>query len=240
LERNTCDKGDIIMFRRGFQSFCISLLLLGFVSAANAQLIYYTNLASFSAATNTTLVEDFESITPRETSLPPFTHNGNKYTGIAAPLYIAAPGDTNPGPSAFGVPITPSSVLTANGDEDFTVDFGTPKSVVGFDTYTNNFGPAIIKIYGPGGLLDTYSLTQDSTKVGFWGVVASVPITTIRWTTTNGRTINTGIDNVRVGDISAVPEPGAVGLLLAGAMTGAGLFLRRCRSNRITRKDDAG
>jgi hypothetical protein len=198
------------------------------MNATNAEasiLNYFTDLSSFNATTSTTLVEDFEAITPFPTLFPSFTNNNITYTAFAGELagqpfpnvVVASPGFLN-----FGVPITTSSVLTANGNEDFTVEFGMPKPVVGFDTYLNQFGSATIQIFGSGGLLDTYILEQDPTIVGFLGVVASEPITSIRWTTVNGRTINTGIDNIRIGNVRndvSIPEPSVIPGLLGLAIS---------------------
>ena len=69
------------MVNRAYQSLSILLLLTGFVPAAKAQLTYYTSLTSFSAASSTTLVEDFESFTPKDSFLSSFTHNGITYSG---------------------------------------------------------------------------------------------------------------------------------------------------------------
>ena len=126
-------------------------------------------------------------------------------------------------------------MLTANGDEDFTVTLGTPNSVVGFNAYTNTFGPAVIQVFGGGGLLGTFSLAQDPTMVGFFGVVASQPIASFRWTTTNGAQVNTGIDNLRVGIVTAVPEPSIIAMLCTGILTGAIGMRRRFSSGASAR-----
>ena len=218
-----------------YAMFIAPALIFTATSASSAQLTYYTNLVSFSIATTTSIVETFEGAATLQVPLAAFTHNGNTYTGYAGRdlanqpfpnVYLAAAGADN-----FGTPPILSTVLCANGDEDFAVDFGSPLSVVGFDTYTNDFGPAFIKVYGSNGLLDTFSLTQDSKKVGFFGVTASEPITRIRWTTTDGFRVNTGIDNIRLGIAVAapVPELGTTSLVLAGLLVGAGLTRRRQR-----------
>ncbi|GAH48455.1 unnamed protein product, partial [marine sediment metagenome] len=173
---------------------------------------YYTDFASFDAVTQTTLVEDFESVFPKDTPLSSFVSNGITYTGLAGTpfpnVWVASPGYTN-----FGLPVTLSSVLTSNGPEDFTFDLnlGTPSTAIGFDTYLNASGPATIEIHDSGGLLGTFSLNHDPTQVGFFGVTASELICKIRWTTTGGERVNTGIDNVRIGAV--IPAPGAILLL---------------------------
>ena len=129
---------------------------------------------------------------------------------------IASPGYPN-----FGTPITTTSIVTADGNEDFTVAFGIPKTAVGFDTYTTPGGPSTVRLFGSGGLLGTYSVNQDSTKVGFFGVTSSTPITSIRWTGASDPRLNTGIDNLRTGSVlsatTSVPEPlTIIGTLIGG------------------------
>jgi hypothetical protein len=180
--------------------------------AARAAIDYYSDLATFNLHSTTTLIETFEGVTPKNTLLASFSSNGVTYTGLAgtptANVFVIAAGAVN-----FATPATSSSVLTANGDEDFTLDFDTPSRAVGFDTYINTFGPATIRVYADSGLLDTYVHSHDPTTVGFLGIVSDVPIYQIRWTTVNGGAVNTGIDNVRTG----VPEPASV-MLLAGLL----------------------
>jgi hypothetical protein len=57
-------------------------------------------------------------------------------------VWVASPGYTNFG---AGVGTTTTSILTANGDEDFTADFSTPYFAIGFDTYFNGLGPTKMK-----------------------------------------------------------------------------------------------
>ncbi|MEM9544311.1 MAG: PEP-CTERM sorting domain-containing protein, partial [Cyanobacteria bacterium P01_E01_bin.42] len=193
---------------------------------------FYTNFADFDAATTTTLVEDFEAVFPKSTNLPSFVSNGNTYTGItstgsAFPNVNVVPA----GATGFGVPVTTSSVLTASGDEDFRVDFGTPAEAVAFDTYLNVFGPATVRVFGASGLLDTLSLTHDPTTVGFLGMTSTELITAIQWTSPNGSITDTGIDNIRLGDIidsEPVPEPTSIlSLLVLGTLGGRSLLKRR-------------
>ncbi|OZH53408.1 hypothetical protein AFK68_17815 [Hydrocoleum sp. CS-953] len=197
------------------------IVVAGASGSAHASTMFFTDVNAFDALTNTTLVEDFEAFSPKDRRLPSFVSNGNKYIGLAGVpepnVVVGSPGYTN-----FGVPVTTSSILTATGGEDFTVEFGTPTEVVGFDTYLNAFGPATVSVFGTTGLLDTFVLNHDPTTVGFLGILASEEISSIRWTTVNGRSINTGIDNIVQGteiDNTSTPEPtSALGLIALGVL----------------------
>ena len=204
------------------------LVVLG-ASAAVAGPKFFTDFASFDAASDTVLKEDFENWPYAYDArlYGPVTNNGITYTGLAGTpqpnIWVASPGYTN-----FGVKPTTSSVLTANGDEDFQFElaFDDPVTALGFDTYLNSFGPAVIEVYSAEGLLGTFTLQHDPATIGFFGVTALEGIAKIRWTTTDVARINTGIDNIVTG--VAVPAPGA---LLLGSL-GAGLvgWLRRRRA----------
>jgi len=200
-----------------------SSCLMGFtVRSAYSATIFYSDFASFDLATDTALVEDFETFPSTGVILPSFTSNGNTYTGLTGNPFpnVIVVSTSNPN---FSFPLS-SSVLTANGDEDFTVDFGSPQKALGFDTYLNSDGPATVSVFGSSGLLDTFIHSHDPTTVGFLGIAAAEAITSIQWTTVNGRVINTGIDNIRQGEPTSVehtsvPEPFSVlGLFAVGSL----------------------
>ena len=170
---------------------------------AYASTMFFTDVNAFDALTDTTLIEDFEAFPLKNQPLSSFVSNGNTYTGHPN-VFVSSAGATS-----YGVPITTSSIITANGDEDFTVEFGTPTEAVGFDTYLNAYGPATVSVFGANNLLDTFVLNQDPTTVGFLGILASEEISSIRWTTVNGGKIDTGIDNIIQGsriDKKSTPE----------------------------------
>src|SRR4051812_2710987 len=107
---------------------------LSFAVPSSAAVTFYLSKASLDLVAVTTLVEDFESpALVKDASLPSFSHNGITFTGAAgAPfpnVWVAPPGSLNFDPINVA---TTSSILPANGDEDFTAEFaGT--SAVGFD-----------------------------------------------------------------------------------------------------------
>ncbi len=189
---------------------------LGMFNGKEAEAVnFYQDFASFDAVTNTTLVEDFESL-PQNTPVGSFENNGNTYTSLGVEgLIVSGPG------RADMTVINDSAFLIAGHDENYTVEFGTPSHAVGFDTYINSFGPATVQVFGVNGLLDTFLHDYDETTVGFLGIVADELITSIQWTTVNGRIQNTGIDNILLGesDNTTVPEPASIlSLFVLGAI----------------------
>jgi hypothetical protein len=186
----------------------------------------YTIDSFFDVWADVTLVEDFELVFPKDTALPSFTSNGITYTGtqVSNPnVWVASPGYTN-----FGVPLTTSSILTSTGPEDFVIDLSAfSYTAVSFDAYLNNLGPVVVEVYGSG---PTPMLTLiDLRGAGMWftGYTAGEPITSIHWIAVGGEQVNTGIDNLRLGQY-VVPAPGAV--LLGAIGTCLVGWLRRRRS----------
>lgn len=199
--------------------------------SARAALISYSDLASFTGANTTVVVEDFESAAiPHDVAMSSFTHNGITFTGDAG-VRTHNVWDASAGYVNFSVPITTSSVLTANGDENILMTFSSPSTAVGFDTYLNFYGPATITVTLVGGGSQVYTFNQDPTKVGFWGVSSDdAAIASVRWATVNGGLINTGIDNIRAGAPSgAVPEPSTLALVTLGGCAALVAMRRRAR-----------
>lgn len=163
-----------------------------------AAVVVLSEPGAFHTAIVNSVVEDFEAASPKDVPIPFYSAHGITYTGHAGVpfpnVYLLLPGSSN-----TGVPSTTSTILTTNGDEDITVDFSAPTLAVGFDTYLNADGPASVMVYGASGLLSTIQHSHNPKEVGFLGLVASEPITSIRWTTSRGSVINTGFDNVRLG-----------------------------------------
>jgi hypothetical protein len=192
--------------------------------AAMASTVFYTTQASFNGATSTTLLETFEAFTPKDTVLASFTSNGVTYVGLAGSpfpnVYVINAGATNFG---AGVGTTASAILVANGDEDFTATFGTPVFALGFDTYLNGLGPATVSVFNGTTLLNSFTYASGVDTKEYLGIVSSTAITSIRWTSTLGGRLNTGIDNISV-NTTSVPEPSSALLLLTSGI--AVLFTR--------------
>jgi hypothetical protein len=219
------------------RSFGIVAMVLAAVALygrpAVAAPIYFADRTTFEAATDSTVVEDFLGFANGVTDNlgSGFVSNGITFTQLTGTVVTQAllVVENNP----FFGPGNTSHVLTDNRNDDYRLDFSTTTRAVGFDTYLNNVNgsnqpatpEAIIEIFDvTDTLIDTFVLTHDHTQVGFFGVIADVDIGAVRWTTTGGEFLNTGITNITQGD--AVPEPGAV-LLFGVGLIGLGWARRR-------------
>jgi hypothetical protein len=190
----------------------------------------FNSLASFQAATSTTLRATFESFS--EGSKPtPLTDTGVTFsTPGGGPLYTAVPGGAASGD--FALPLQ-STVLTQSGNENFNITFpGLNPTAVGFDVYTNGSTAPVISIFDLSDVLIVqFSVVAPTNSLGYFGVVTPVPIGRINYVSTNGNVVDTGIDNVRVGISAIAPEPGTFALLSLGSLGIVGVALhKRCRA----------
>ena len=206
---------------------CISalaaILVLG--TTASADLTFYgsADRASFDAATTIGITETFDSVTPKDAALTSFVSQGVTYAGVGnSNVWVTSYPYTN-----FGVAVPDPTVLTATGNEDFTLGmtFVTPITAVGFDTYLNQYGPVTVQVEDAQGWTTT-TVEHNPTTIGFFGVTSSSAISTIRWTAIGGEVVNTGIDNVQIG-VVPVPVPGAMVLTLFGLSIVGAKFRRR-------------
>lgn len=195
------------------------------ISASYAIPISYTNLASFDTVSSTSIIEDFNG--PGliyDAAISSFSSNSITYTGLAGvpfPNVYLASGSVN---AAGG-----STILTANGDEDFSLTFSSGVSAIGFDTYDNNIGGVTISVFDESDVfLGSFLQDHAENQVGFFGVVSDVNIGSLRWTGVGGAQVNTGIDNIRLGTIIGVAEPSSVALFALG-LTVVGYTRRKKR-----------
>ncbi len=203
-----------------------------FASPAVGQ-THTSSAAFFGSAGIPSYTETFETLlVPKDTPLPSFTQAGITYTGLAgAPfpnVWVSSPGYLNYG---AGLNPTTTSILTANGNEHFLIQFLNPEYAVGFDVYYNGLGPATASFFNGATLLGNISY-NGAAFLGFDGYIASAstPVTSVEWLGTNGGVLNTGIDNLAVfnSPITSTPEPATLTLFATGI---AGLaVVRRRRS----------
>ena len=202
------------------------LLSLAAVAPSHASAItLYYNQSDFDSAVTTSLLEDFESISPipKDFPLASFSHNGVTYTGLAGSpfpnVWVASPGYPNFG---LGVGITTTSILVANGDEDIQMDFSMAPLAVGFDVYFNGLGPVTLSVTNTA-FTAIFTDSRLLDNKGYYGIVSTDPILSIRFTSTDGGLLNTGVDNIA---IASVPEPTTLALLGAGVL-GLGRLRKR-------------
>ncbi len=215
--------------RRALSALAVLLIL---ASAVSADLTFYdpgpAGKTSFEASNVISIFETFDLVTPKDAPISFFTSQGVTYTGIGGShggnVWVTGKAYNN-----FCVPVPAgASVLTATGDEDFTIamSFVGPITAVGFDTYLNRDGAVTIQVENADGWTTT-SLSHDPETIGFFGVSSDSPISTIRWsspvTPGGSQQVNTGIDSVQIG---VVPVPAAVLLGLLGLGV-AGVKLRK-------------
>jgi hypothetical protein len=194
-------------------------------SPAQATVVFVDSLGS-SGFGSLAVLDDFEVFAPKDTSIfVPVSRFGLTYapvtvcsTDCPGNIFVSSPGYAN-----YGTPPTTSSILTANGNEFFTITPDSDLRRIGFDVYTINDPGNIFSVPGAVNVqvsvltiagTTSLSLAPPAGNFGFLGIVSDDPILQITWEANLGGVHNTGIDNVRVSDTvgSTVPEP-ATGLL---------------------------
>lgn len=104
---------------------------------------------------------------------------------------------------------------------------GSGVSAVGFDFFKSSAYFATVS-YG-NGAIDNFQLSIGD---GFWGITSNQVIKSIHFGLLDGKSTTSGyleIDNLTLGQIATVPEPGSVALLGLGLL---GLVVGRRRLNR--------
>jgi hypothetical protein len=210
-----------------FAAAALVLLSLAVVAPSHASTItLYESQSAFDSAATTSLLEDFEAFTPKDTPFSSITSHGVFYTGFAgAPfpnVWVASPGYNNFG---AGVGTTTTSILTANGDEDILMTFTMTPLAVGFDVYFNGLGPVTLTVTNTA-FTAVFTDGRNLDTLGYYGIVSTDPILSIRFTSTDGGRLNTGIDNISISSAPEVPEPTTLALLGAGVL-GLGRMRKR-------------
>lgn len=207
---------------------------LAFSGSANASVTLYTSRASFLAANAVSNTADFEGVTAGFVA-DPFTQNGITFHNRAGgALYLA------PANGAGTSPDNATQLLEANGDENFRIGLSSGSSfgAIGFDFYSNAYGPAAFSLFSANGsLIASFTNTQAPNTIAFIGFSSTDPIAYLDSLVDRGWRENTAIDNVLVGSGlagpgGAVPEPGAWALMILG-FGAAGANLRRRRGTIV-------
>jgi hypothetical protein len=211
----------------------VVLALFVMMSApASATVIFVLSETPSGGFSGLPVYEDFEGITPKDTALSLITNAGISYAPalISGNVWVSSPGYNN-----YGIPgVTTTSILTATGNEYFTIAPSFPVRSMGFDIYTINEDgnpnsvlgalPVIVTV-DTGGLPTLLNLPAPIGNFGFLGILSDDPILSVTWQADQGGVRNTGIDNIRVSE-SVVPEPGTL-LLIGSGLTALALRRRR-------------
>ena len=209
-------------------AFATLVAVLASSAAAQASVTVYSDRLAFLAANSVAHAADFEGVAAGYKA-DPFVQDGIQvHNRAGGALYLA------PANGAGTNPDNATQVLEADGDENFTISLNSGNSfgAIGFDFYSNAFGPAVISLFSSNGaLLGSFTNTQAPNTIAFIGFSSTDAIGYVQSAVDRGWRENTAIDNVVVGarlapPIGAVPEPGAWALMILG-FGAIGATLRR-------------
>jgi hypothetical protein len=210
---------------RMFIRFTLGLIVGSSLSLGTAQaaVIFVDSLAAFGASA---VIDDFEDFSPKDSFIPgAFTRANLTYEAVSCSGtefgQAICPGNlgvSSPGYINYGIAgATTSSILTANGNEVFTITPGVALRNLGFDVYTIDDPGFPTSVVGAENVLVSvltasgttlHSLTPPAGNFGFLGILSDEDILEVTWRASAGGIRNTGIDNIRVS--ASVPEPGAL------------------------------
>jgi len=155
--------------------------------------------------------------------ITPFGQFRNPVTGSVA---LVPPTQSNF--DLGGAPVG-SIVLTANGEDDFNVLLSTPLYSLGFEAFTNDYGPTYIRFLNGSTVLRTVYIGPDGSKGNnrrFVGITSDVAITSFLFDSYRGDVRNAGIDNLIGSTVNPVPEASTWAMLIMG-LGFAGAALRK-------------
>ncbi|MDZ4755585.1 MAG: hypothetical protein SGJ11_13945 [Phycisphaerae bacterium] len=195
---------------------CTAVLCTGLAhGSAAASVTMFTSEAAFDAATSTSIVVSFEepewAVALGVSFFGSIASDGITFVPISSPpvsapnLFIAPPRQTN-----FCCPLA-SQTLTSSGGEDIDLVFASPPRAVGFVCYANGGAPIVYTLTLAGGSEVTLVSAQPPNTTGFVGFTSALPIEKLNWVSDFGEIINTGMDDVRVGDAVCLADLNADG-----------------------------
>lgn len=186
-------------------------------------------LIAAAAPAGAAVVEDFETLGPKDTALASLATAVGVITPIAPGnnVWVASPGYTNFG---AGNNPTTSSILTANGDEGFELIFAFAAEGFSTQVYLNDLGPAELKLYDGAALKFTFTwLADDDDTNNLFSIgVFGLPVTRMTFVSTLGGRLNTGLDNISLTPLAAIPEPASWAMMVCGlALAGSAMRRRK-------------
>ncbi len=181
--------------------------------------------------------EDFESVPVKDVSLPLLSTLVGTFLPVGGGnVFVSSPGYTNFGP---GLNPTTSSILTASGHEHFDWTLSFAASTVSLEIYLNDLGPALLSFYdASNSLLASFNYAGDNDSnnnlVSLAYDAAANVITRATFVSTLGGVLNTGLDNIRIGQSvpTGVPTPSGMAL----ALLALGLLSASQAGNRATQQ----
>ncbi|WP_338849881.1 hypothetical protein V8J88_12550 [Massilia sp. W12] len=204
------------------------MILLALSTHAHSVVVFHDSKAALDAVRPTQVIDNFEQelnqAFPRQ-----FQRGSLHFTSHAGVPVIIGSRSTY---YNFGSNLNPfrGTVLTASGDEDYTIKFlDSPKYAAGFDLILNGLGPARVDVLNQGQVVGSLNIANiPGGGYRYVGFSSNTAFDSFRWVTTAGGSLNTAIDNIAV---HSIPEAQTWGMLVAGL---AGLaFMRRRQHNKL-------
>ena len=203
-----------------FQPLAAAVLVLA-AGASNATITVYTSQAAFTAATTAPGVDTYTGFSITNSTPSPITRSAGAYTYRAMAFDPAFP--TTPTPF-FGAGTTADPWLSTNTATDwiqFDTFTGSPKAIGGnfFDSdVAGNFASGNITLVATDsfGATATQTITL-ATTASFLGFVSNGTVTKLVVNSVQPAAgfVWPTVDNLTLA-VTAVPEPGTYGMLLAG------------------------
>jgi hypothetical protein len=201
---------------------CVGLALLGLtVTPAHAQFFQNT----------TGIASPAEIITFSEHVLPTNTPLTNQYSDLGVtfsglvynPQPFTAPNTVSPQAGDFNL----TTGVTTN---PFSIFFNTPQTNADLVVLTNS-GTSTFTALLNGVVVATSTAPTDTTLTNDFYGFSGVSFNQILITAGGGNGASL-IDNIQLGTVAAVPEPGSIALLAGMGLSGAGFLARRRKQAR--------
>lgn len=207
------------------KKYLLGLTLLAISAHAHSLVVFHNSKSALDAVRPTQVIDNFY----RETDIAfaqQFQRGSLLFTSHAGTPVIIGRQSTY---YNFGSNLNPfrGTVLTASGDEDYTVKFlHSPQYAAGFDLILNGLGPARVDVLNQGQVVGSLNIANiPGGGYRYVGFSSDTAFDSFRWVTTAGGSLNTAIDNIAV---HSIPEPETWAMMIAG-LAGLGFMQSRRR-----------